>query len=81
MILESVDNILSYPHSIHIFLRVIHILLIVFRSTRMLQYLYIKQNADLIVNHSTRCAFLETRLKLQDISVKKFNLMKLNMGG
>ena len=77
----SVDNFASYPHSFHIFLLVMHILLIVFRSIHMLQYLHIKQNADLITNHSMRWGVFKDVSEDQDISVVKFNLIKLNMGG
>ena len=45
---KGVDNFEGYPHPIHIFLLVMHILMIVLGSILMLQYFYIKQNADLI---------------------------------
>ena len=81
VILESVDNILSYPHSIHIFLRVMHISMLVLYITHMLQCLHIKENADLIKSFYAFGRFMKDASELQDISVAKFNLMKLNMGG
>ena len=76
----SADNSVGYPHSMHIFSRVMHISLIVNNSIRMLQYLHIKQNADLIKSFYALGVFKDVS-EVQDISVVKFNLMKLNMGG
>ena len=76
----SVDNFAGYPHSIHIVLLVMHISTIVFRSIHMLQYLHIKQNADLIKSFYALGVFKDAS-ELQDVSVVKINLMKLNMGG
>ena len=70
---------MSYPHPIHIFLLVMHISIIVFGSTHMLQYFYIKQNADLIKSFYA-LGVIKDASELQDVSVVKFNLMKLNMG-
>ena len=76
----SVDNSYSFPHSMHIFPRVMHISLVVNNSIRMLQYLHIKQNADLIKSFYA-FGFFKDASEVQDVSVEKFNLMKLNMGG
>ena len=73
------DNFASYPHSIHVFLLVIHISMIALGSMHMLQYFHIKQNADLIKSFYALDVFKDAS-ELQDISVVKFNLMKLNMG-
>ena len=74
------DNFASYPHPIHIFLLLMHIIMIVFRSTHMLQYLHIKQDADLIKSFYA-LGVIKGASELQDISVMRFKLMKLNMGG
>ena len=52
----------------------------VFSGIHMLQYFHIKQNADLIKSFYALDVFKDAS-ELQDISVVKFNLMKLNMGG
>ena len=74
------DNFGGYPQPIHIFFWLIHIFNVVFRSIYMLQYFYIKQNADLIKSFYALGVFKDAS-ELQDVSVVKINLMKLNMGG
>ena len=47
----------------------------------MLQFFYIKQNADLITNHSMRLAFYENVSELQDISFVEIQVDETEYGG
>ena len=80
VILESVDNFLSYPHSIHIFLWVMHISMLVLYITHMLQCLHIKENADLIKSFYAFGRFMKDASELQDISVDEIQFDETEYG-
>ena len=73
------DNFEGYPHPIHIFLLVMHILMIVLGSILMLQYFYIKQNAGLIKSFYASGVF-ENASELQDISVYEIQVDETEYG-
>ena len=70
----SVDNSYSFPHSMHIFLRVINILIVENRCGVMLQFYYIKTRHRFVSNHS-KClssVCFRNASEFQDTSVREF---------
>ena len=64
-------DFVGYPHSIHIFLLVMHISMIVLSGKHMLQCFHIKQNADLIKSFYA-LGVIKDASELRDISVREF---------